>query len=231
MCNLYDLGRARHLDRDEWEKAVAEVVREIDASLTGEETIDATPRPKLFGARKTDPGLVLVNTEGTPRPIVMRWGFHRPYNPAVNNARSEKLETTWSLPWREKKKCLIPISTFYEWQGGTGAKQTFAIEAPERGTLLWAAGLWEETPKEAGPLSRSFSMITRESRGPVSKIHHRMPALLEPSGFEAFLLSDDPHSVLGDSHPDLVVYRCENPLKHPTTHEGPVREDFLPGFE
>src|SRR6056297_1394820 len=99
MCNLYDIGRGRHQSRDEWEKAVAEVIHDIE-------------RP--FGIRKTDPGVVAILKDGEPFAETMRWGFERPYNPAVNNARSEKLDGTWSKPWREKRRCLIPVSTFYE---------------------------------------------------------------------------------------------------------------------
>ncbi len=39
--------------------------------------------------RKSDPGVV-VRADG--RVNLMRWGFHREFNPAINNARSDKLE-------------------------------------------------------------------------------------------------------------------------------------------
>jgi hypothetical protein len=38
--------------------------------------------------RKSDPGIVVLAEE---RVAVMRWGFHRSFNPSINNARSDKL--------------------------------------------------------------------------------------------------------------------------------------------
>ena len=38
---------------------------------------------------KSDPGAV-ARTDG--RVEVIRWGFHRSFNPSINNARSDKLE-------------------------------------------------------------------------------------------------------------------------------------------
>ena len=39
--------------------------------------------------RKSDPGVV-ARADG--RVELMRWGFHREFNPAINNARADKLE-------------------------------------------------------------------------------------------------------------------------------------------
>jgi putative SOS response-associated peptidase YedK len=42
----------------------------------------------------------------------MRWGFHRDFNPAINNARSDKLEGGM---WKEAfhvRRCVIPMSLF-----------------------------------------------------------------------------------------------------------------------
>lgn len=98
---------------------------------------------KLFGIRKTDPGLVVSLRDSLPVAEIRHRGFARHYNPAVNNARCDKLDGPWSLPWRKMERSLIPFSTWYEWSGPPGAKQNFAIQSQQRNELLWAAGLRE----------------------------------------------------------------------------------------
>lgn len=231
MCNLYDLGRARRQSRDDWEAAIAAVIKESEEAVAGSTENTGLPQLKQFGIRKTDPGLVLTKEGGHPTAEVMRWGFHRSYNPAVNNARSEKLDHTWSGPWQERRRCLIPVSSFYEWNGPAGAKQTFCFNSTDPEEWLWVAGIWEETPESVEGLPRSYSMLTREAVAPLSEVHHRMPVVLRPEHRAEYLEAGDPKSLLEDSRSDLTFFRCENPLKNPKDHRGPVRETFLPGFD
>jgi len=56
---------------------------------------EGAAKPVSDLVRKSDPGVV-VRADG--RVDLMRWGFHREFNPAINNARSDELE---SGMWRE----------------------------------------------------------------------------------------------------------------------------------
>ena len=210
MCNLYDIGPARHARRNDWDRAIAGALEKLE---------------KPFGVRKTDPGLV-ITLEGDLKVAEMRrWGFERHFNPAVNNARSDKLDGPWSAPWREKRRCLIPLSTWYEWNGSPGAKQTFAFQSQHPDESLWAAGLWEDG--ESGP---AYTMITREASPQLAFVHHRMPALLEPADFDAFFHADDARDLFTAPVADLSFFRCLNPLHHPARHQGPEEMGMLPGF-
>ena len=46
---------------------------------------------------------------------IMRWGFHRPFNPLINNARSDKLEAGMWADTSRERRCVIPMTLFYEW--------------------------------------------------------------------------------------------------------------------
>ena len=92
----------------------------------------------------------------------MRWGFHRSFNLSINNARSVKLESgMWAEAFHERR-CVIPMSLFYEWGpgsgGGDGRKQAYEFRESED-DFLWGAGIWEESP-DAGPC---YSMVTTAS--------------------------------------------------------------------
>tara|TARA_R110002096_G_scaffold240324_3_gene432109 strand:+ start:2214 stop:2864 length:651 start_codon:yes stop_codon:yes gene_type:complete len=213
MCNLYDIGPGRQRNRNEWEAT-------ITAAFDGIQ--------KNYGIRKTDLGPVIVQSEQDKMEAhQMRWGFRRSFNPAVNNARTDKLDGPWATPWKEKRRCLIPMSTFYEWTGPTGGKQTFAFEFPKQDDFIWAAGIWEPGDNEP-----AYSMLTTDASPSVSRIHDRMPALLDPATFMEFLSASDPRHLLAPWAGPLDIFRCENPLKGTTTtHKGPQRQDLLPGFD
>ena len=124
-----------------------------------------------------------------------------------------------------RNRCIIPISTYYEWSGGKGAKQTFAFQSSQPDEWLWAAGLWE-----IGSSGPAYSMITRSASTHTAFLHERMPALLAPEVFEEFLNSSDPRDLFVPEPDELTIFRCENPLLQPSSHRGPEKIETLPGF-
>ena len=77
MCNTYGITQKR------------------GATGLAQRVNDAAARLVSDLVRKSDPGVV-VRADG--RVEVMRWGFHREFNLAINNARSDKLE---GCMWKE----------------------------------------------------------------------------------------------------------------------------------
>lgn len=161
MCNTYVAKPKKGAAG--WQARVSDDLGKLKASLI----------------RKSDQGVVVLagkTPEETPfAPHTMRWGFHRPFNPSINNSRSDKLDSAIWKPAYENHRCLIPVSAYYEWGDGTGGrKQAFEITGPDEDDWLWIAGIWEENP-ELGPC---YSMITTAAAPSVAFIHDRMPAVL-----------------------------------------------------
>jgi putative SOS response-associated peptidase YedK len=168
---------------------------------------EATAKLASELVRKSDPGVV-VRADG--RVEVMRWGFHRGFNPAINNSRADKLEGGM---WREafhEHRCVIPMTLFYEWGPGTGGrlgkKQAHEFHDPDD-DYLWAAGIWEES-QELGPC---YSMVTTAASPLMLPIHDRMPALLRPEETAEWLAGSRRWDFQPFSGP-LVVEPCESPL-------------------
>jgi putative SOS response-associated peptidase YedK len=186
MCNTYVIRPKRGA------QSLAQRVGEATAKLASELV------------RKSDPGVV-VRADG--RVEVMRWGFHREFNPAINNARSDKLEGgMWQEAFHERR-CVIPMTLFYEWGPGSGGrKQAHEFRDPED-DHLWAAGIWEES-RELGPC---YTMVTTASSPLMSPIHDRMPALLRPEEMAEWLAGNGRWDFRPFSGP-LVVTPCESPL-------------------
>lgn len=194
MCNSYRLTPRRGADQ----------------GVRGKVAVAAEGLPSPL-VRKSDPGIVVLADE---RVAVMRWGFYRSFNPSINNARSDKLETgMWADAWRERR-CVIPMSAFYEWgPGGGGRKQAHEFRDPED-DYLWIAGIWEENP-DSDPC---YSMVTTAASPLMAPIHERMPAVLRRDEVPAFL----------DGHPwdfrpfggRLIVTPCGSPLAKPGAPDG-----------
>ena len=132
--------------------------------------------------RKSDSGVVVLGEKSSDTELtshIMRWGFHRAFNSSINNSRSDKLDShVWKQAY-ESRRCLIPVSSYYEWGEGIGGKkQAYLISKTSCGAdeddWLWIAGLWEENPE----LGRCYSMITTAAAPSVGFIHDRMPAVL-----------------------------------------------------
>ncbi|MEM7012044.1 MAG: SOS response-associated peptidase family protein [Verrucomicrobiota bacterium] len=194
MCNLYDIGTGAGHETETLQGMIVEALAQLEKSM---------------GIRKTDTGVVALKVDGELVGQTMRWGFDRHVNPCINNARSEKLGgQMWNKSWREKRRCLIPIETFYEWSGPKGQKQTHAFQSDDR-QLLWAGGLWEESPK----LGFCYTMLTRAATGVIEPIHERMPAILDPPAAEEFLDADDPLDIIAAEGPNMRTFPCLNPLK------------------
>lgn len=193
MCNCYDMSPGHRRELTELQRRANEAISRMD---------------KTLNIRKTDSGITLRLVEGEARPMPMRWGFHRHFNPAVNNSRDDKLESgMWSEAW-ENRRCVVPISAFYEWTGPKGRKQTHAFTG-QPGELLWAAGLWEEN-REYGPC---FSIITTSANPLMAPVHDRMPGLLAFEEISPFLNARNPRELVRPFEGFLKTFTCQNPLK------------------
>lgn len=205
MCNLYDIGPTTNKGRIAFEKRLLTAVSSLR---------------KTCHIRKTDPGLVLRGLDREPE--TMRWGFYREFNPAVNNARADKLDSgIWNKAWREKRRCIIPVAAFYEWTGPPGHKQAHAIGATN-GEWLWMAGLWEDNHKEG----LTYTMFTTSANEQMTPIHDRMPVILADDELEPFLTEPDPRELLCPPETELTIFPCVNPLRMRDPGP-PIRDETL----
>jgi putative SOS response-associated peptidase YedK len=126
----------------------------------------------------------------------MRWGFvpgwwllgTEPTNPATFNAR---VETVARAPFFrsafKRKRCLIPVSGYYEWSDTPGSRQPYYF-ARRDGSVMTIAGLWDEWRNpDTGESIRSCTMIVGEPNKLVAEVRDRMPVILEPRQFEPWL--------------------------------------------
>src|SRR5688572_16707990 len=139
---------------------------------------------------------VAEGKDGTRRLGTFKWGLV-PFwakDPKVGNrminARLETLQSKFKRTL-ERRRCLIPADGFYEWQDRPKGqrKQPFFIHRKDDEPMAFA-GLWEvwhdPEDEDAEPL-RTCSIITTDANQVVARTHDRMPVMLPPDAWEAWL--------------------------------------------
>lgn len=138
---------------------------------------------------------------------VMRWGLipawarDRSVGAKMINARSETAATTAAFRTSlAKRRCLLPADGWFEWRREGGVKQPFFMTRPD-GHSLAMAGLWTvwrdkaalETQPDSPPVV-SAAVLTTEALGQLADIHDRMPLLMTPDRWAAWLDPDSEDS-------------------------------------
>lgn len=126
--------------------------------------------------------------------LIPSWAKDRSIGARMINARAETLAEKPSFRRAfAKRRTLVPADGYYEWyagepdEKGKPRKQPFFIR-PRDGSPLAMAGLhefWKDP--ESGAWVISFTIITTTAEDAVGHIHDRMPLLVEPGGWDAWL--------------------------------------------
>ncbi|MGE7469783.1 SOS response-associated peptidase [Bosea sp. NPDC003192] len=153
---------------------------------------------------------ILVKTPAGRELWKARWGLIPPWHKGTKrdikphiNSRIETVDTNGLFKRAYvKNRCIIPASGFYEWTEEDGSKIPHFISAKDEAILAFA-GIWERWRDENGEEVISASIITREANEFMSKIHDRMPAMLHPSDFDAWLDGIAGKDVLMKPPPEL----------------------------
>ena len=123
----------------------------------------------------------------------LRWGFvpnwYREVSggPLLINARSETIAKKPAFSNASRaRRCLIPCSGFYEWSKDLeGNKIPWFISRNDNAPMVFG-GVWQEWSDESGKI-KTCAIVTTASNSNLSKIHHRLPLVLERSDWGLWL--------------------------------------------
>ncbi len=124
----------------------------------------------------------------------MRWGFIPHWLKSDLDKFSghlhARIETVEEKPsFKEaylKRRCLIPVSGYYEWKLIQGRKQPFFVFVKEEPVLAIAA-IWEAHLDAQHELVETVAMLTTPACEIVRRVHERMPLIIEPCRFHHWL--------------------------------------------
>jgi putative SOS response-associated peptidase YedK len=170
------------------QRPTSELARIFDAEdLAG----DIGPR---FNVAPTNEASVVVQREDRRAIVRYRWGLIPPWadDPKIAsrtfNARAETVTT--SPMFRDafkKRRCLVPVDGFYEWQRVGRDRHPMRIHDPAELPLA-LAGLWTgRQDPETGEWRRTFTVLTTRPNAFMQGIHDRMPVIVAPTAWALWL--------------------------------------------
>jgi putative SOS response-associated peptidase YedK len=159
-----------------------------------------------------------------------RWGFVPHWAAGPNGPRpvNAKAETVADKPsFRDSfrhRRCLVPADGFYEWRDTPEGKRPLFYRL-KGGEPMALASIWDCWP---GPTEKLFTcaILTTPANPLVEPVHDRMPAILPPELWDAWLdpAQTDPAKLLPLLQPypadDMEVLPA-NPAVNNSRYEGP----------
>lgn len=149
-----------------------------------------TPR---FNIAATQSILAVRAGRAGREPVRLRWGLIPSWAKDTKlaatmiNARAETVagKPAYRAAFK-RRRCLIPVSGFYEWRRDGKSKTPFLISL--RNEELFAfAGLWEKWKSPDGELVESCTVLTTSPNELMATIHDRMPVILKPADYGVWL--------------------------------------------
>jgi len=146
-------------------------------------------RPSYYYHAHSLPLLPVVTSD---RILLMQWGLIPSWTSSTSqaqtmrrstfNARAESISEKPAFAESfESRRCILPVSGFYEWQHHAAIKIPWYIYASDN-SILSLGCIWSEwTDKESGVVYRTFSIVTTEANNLLSVIHNsarRMPLVI-----------------------------------------------------
>lgn len=154
-----------------------------------------------------------------------RWGFIprwvRPEDSDQKGHINARAETVMEKPSFKsafaKRRCLIPVSGYFEWKTVAGKKQPYYMTLPGK-PIMSLAGIWE-THQSATQTVDTVAILTVEATEPAIRVHHRMPLLMDEAEFAPWLDSktsiDKISSLLGPVQHSFVIQPVSTRMNSP----------------
>ena len=186
MCNRYTNTIAY---RD-----YVETLRQLGIAIISPSPDAAPNLEPLENIAPTTIAPVLRPVSGGVELCRLRWGlipwFHKKgvkeWKFLTTNARYETLATTKTFKSAfEKRRCLVPVSTFFEWTGEKGKKTKWSFSRAD-GQWFCFAGLWDRADTSDGVIE-SYALITTEAGPDVAPYHNRQPVILERPDYAGWM--------------------------------------------
>jgi putative SOS response-associated peptidase YedK len=160
--------------------------------------------------------------------LVPSWAKDRSIGHKTINARAETLaDKPMFRSALRRRRCIIPADGFYEWKRNPDGKtKTPLYITLKAGRPFAFAGLWEIWHDPGGSVLPTFTIITTPPNDLMKTIHDRMPAILRPEDYHAWLepAERDP----ADLQPLLAPYPADEMEARPVSrlvnnprHEAP----------
>ena len=156
--------------------------------------LDGFSRTYNLAPTQQSPVVLVRDSERTIESF--RWGLVPSWAKSIEaaakysliNARGEGIaeKRSYAEPFSQRR-CVVPLSGFFEWKRGGPRKRPFAVQRNDRG-ILSVAGVWERWQPEGRPDPlHTFSIVTTRANALMAEIHDRMPVVLAEHDLQLWL--------------------------------------------
>ena len=119
--------------------------------------------------------------------LVPHWAKDASIGSKMINARSETVHEKASFRQAIRhRRCIVPISGFYEWVATPGGKHPHYITARDSSPLS-LAGIWDTNETPDGQVLETCSILTTAANSLMAPLHDRMPVILHQGEFDRWL--------------------------------------------
>lgn len=160
--------------------------------------VEVSEIPPHYNVAPSQAVAAAIETEAGARQLKwLRWGLIPAWakDPSIGyktiNARAETAaqKPSFRSAFRHRR-CVIPADGFYEWERIDGdskrKKQPYFISRQQQRPLAFA-GLYERWESETGDVRETCTILTTTANELMATIHDRMPVILAPQDYEAWL--------------------------------------------
>jgi putative SOS response-associated peptidase YedK len=143
--------------------------------------------------------------------LVPGWSKEPASGARMINARSETAaeKPSFRSPWKYRR-CLIPVSGFYEWKTVDHVKQPHYIYLKHE-PLFAFAGLWDVWRSAEGDELVTCTILTTDANPVMKTLHDRMPVILPAAAHDLWL---DKRADLNALHALMRPYPQEDMTYH-----------------
>ncbi|MGI8523988.1 MAG: SOS response-associated peptidase [Nocardioides sp.] len=227
MCGRYASSRRPEDLLEEFEV----VESRVDHALPADYNVAPTKEVYAVLERAPSKDSAARAEEGAQRPSrseppqrqlrIVRWGLVPSWakDPSIGNRMiNARMETVADKPAYKRafavRRCLLPADGYFEWyptpqqtRAGKPLKQPFFIRPQDGGTLAMAGlyEIWRDPTRPDDDPERfrwTCTVLTTQAEDAVGHIHDRMPLMVEPDRWGAWL---DPTLSAKDDLLDLLV--------------------------
>jgi putative SOS response-associated peptidase YedK len=186
--------------------------------------------PARYNIAPTQHAPVLL-LDGVMQCRMLRWGLVPSWardlamGSQLINARSESAAGTRSFRMAfRQRRCLVLADGFYEWRKAGRERFPEWISLADEEPFAFA-GLWEQWVAPDGSEHGTYTILTTRANALTERLHHRMPVILKPDDYEAWLDLEAPEIALVrlfEPFPeDRMQMRPVSTAVNNANHEGP----------
>jgi putative SOS response-associated peptidase YedK len=161
---------------------------------------------------------------------LMQWGlipwFSKDGKPSYSttNARAEGVQTAASYrePFKARR-CIVPASGYFEWTGSKNDRQPHYFTRAD-GQPIALAGLWDRwRSADKSETKETFTIVTTEPSKFAAQFHNRMPLILEPDTWDAWLKGDPDAAaaLMKPANEDVLIGRIVSKAVGNVKNNGP----------